>query len=146
MIEDFKRGKNEGNGIFQGIFFGIVGWSSTCTTYVSIRDANLPGFKALPPVQFSTRMWHVAILVTSGPSPTIYWPLNVPSTIYLLSLLSLSLSYFSLISSSFFPLLILIFFLSFLNSSFLFPLFRFDFSLTQVFVTFSSLFLSLPIS
>lgn len=35
--------------------------------YVSVRDANLPGFKALPPVQFSARMWHVAISVTSGP-------------------------------------------------------------------------------
>lgn len=51
--------------------------------YVSIRDAYLPGFKILPSVQFFARMWHVAILVTSGLCRAIYWPPSAASTIYL---------------------------------------------------------------
>jgi hypothetical protein len=58
------------------------GWSDVFA-YVSIRDAYLPGFKILPSVQFSARMWHVAILVTSGLCRTIYWPPSAASTIYL---------------------------------------------------------------
>lgn len=65
------------------IAFTIVGWSDVFA-YVSIRDAYLPGFKILPSVQFFARMWHVAILVTSGLCRAIYWPPSAASTIYLL--------------------------------------------------------------
>lgn len=50
---------------------------------MSIRDAYLPGFKILPSVQFFARMWHIAILVTSGLCRAIYWPPSAASTIYL---------------------------------------------------------------
>lgn len=63
---------------------GWVVWSSDVFVYVSICDAYLPGFKILPSVQFFARMWHVAILVTSGLCRTIYWPPSAASTIYLL--------------------------------------------------------------
>lgn len=63
--------------------FTIGGWSDVFA-YVSIRDAYLPGFKILPSVQFFARMWHIAILVTSGLCRAIYWPPSAASTIYLL--------------------------------------------------------------
>lgn len=69
--------------------FTIGGWSYVFA-YVSIRDAYLPGFKILPSVQFFARMWHVAILVTSGLCRAIYWPPSAASTIYLLPPLLLS--------------------------------------------------------
>lgn len=68
------------------IIFAIAsqlgGWSDVFA-YMSIRDAYLPGFKILPSVQFFARMWHVAILVTSGLRRAIYWPPSAASTIYL---------------------------------------------------------------
>lgn len=68
------------------IIFAIAsqlgGWSNMFV-YVSIRDVYLPGFKILPSVQFFARMWHVAILVTSGLCRAIYWPPSAASTIYL---------------------------------------------------------------
>lgn len=53
-------------------------------SYVSIRNTYLLDFKILPLVQFFARMWHVAILVTSGLYRAIYWPPSAASTIYLL--------------------------------------------------------------
>lgn len=68
------------------IIFAIAsqlgGWSNMFV-YVSICDVYLPGFKILPSVQFFARMWHVAILVTSGLCRAIYWPPSAASTIYL---------------------------------------------------------------
>lgn len=70
----------------QSIIFTTVsqlgGWSDVFA-YMSIRDAYLPDFKILPSVQFFARMWHVAILVTSGLCRAIYWPPSAASTIYL---------------------------------------------------------------
>lgn len=95
----------------------LGGWSDVFA-YVSIRDAYLPGFKILASVQFFARMWHVAILVTSGLCHTIYWPPSAASTIYLLPLLLFSsfaitrcLSFSLSLSFLFFPFLCL--FLSF---------------------------------
>lgn len=86
----------------------LGGWSDMFA-YVSIRDAYLPGFKILPSVQFSTRMWHVAILVTSGLCRTIYWPPSAARTIYL--------------PSPIFPFVLTITrYLFFLRRFFLFPL------------------------
>lgn len=103
------------------IIFAITsqlgGWSDVFA-YVSIRDAYLPGFKILASVQFFARMWHVAILVTSGLCHAIYWPPSAASTIYLLPLLLFSsfaitrcLSFSLSLSFLFFPFLCL--FLSF---------------------------------
>lgn len=50
---------------------------------VRVHCAYLSGFKILPSVQFSARMWHVAILVTSGLRRAIYRPPSAASTIYL---------------------------------------------------------------
>jgi len=66
----------------QIVFANASGWSDAFT-YVSIRDAYLPGFKIPPSVQFSARMWHVAILVTPGLYRTIYRPPSAALTIYL---------------------------------------------------------------
>lgn len=88
----------------------LGGWSDVFA-YMSIRDAYLPDFKILPSVQFFARMWHVAILVTSGLCRAIYWPPSAASTIYLpLLLLSPSRAVFFFYSCLLFLCLFLSFF------------------------------------
>jgi len=85
-VATYRRSDHEGSWATSRSFSPQLrkasGWSDAFA-YVSIRDAYLPGFKIPPSVQFSARMWHVAILVTPGLCRTIYRPPSAAPTIYL---------------------------------------------------------------